>query len=99
VCGLSPASYALLFNLLDLPAGVVPITEVSRNLDTLTADFIAGLETDAARNTFKLYDAEKMHGLPVAVQVVGPRLEEERVLQAMRVIRDAVLCDASSKTS
>lgn len=29
------------------------------------------------------YDAEAMHGLPVAVQVVGRRLEEEKVLALM----------------
>ncbi|KAI0031956.1 amidase signature enzyme [Vararia minispora EC-137] len=92
VCGLTPATYSFLFNLLDLPAGVLPITEVSRELDALPHNFAATLETDAARNTFKVYDADKMHGLPVGVQVVGPRLEEERVLEAMKVVRDAVQC-------
>ena len=31
-----------------------------------------------------------MHGLPVAVQVVGQRLEEEKVLAVMQRIEDAL---------
>lgn len=44
----------------------------------------------AAKGVFSAYDAEKMQGLPVGVQVVGKRLEEEKVLQGMRVV-DAAL--------
>jgi Asp-tRNA(Asn)/Glu-tRNA(Gln) amidotransferase A subunit family amidase len=36
-----------------------------------------------ARGVYKYYDAEKMKGLPVGVQVVGQRLEEEKVLALM----------------
>jgi Asp-tRNA(Asn)/Glu-tRNA(Gln) amidotransferase A subunit family amidase len=36
-----------------------------------------------ARGVYKYYDAEKMAGLPVGVQVVGQRLEEEKVLALM----------------
>lgn len=36
-----------------------------------------------ARGAYKHYDAEKMHGLPVGVQVVGQRLQEEKVLAVM----------------
>ena len=31
-----------------------------------------------------------MHGLPVAVQIVGQRLEEEKVLAVMQRIEDAL---------
>ena len=33
-----------------------------------------------------MYDADKMHGLPVGVQVVGRRLEEEKVLEGMKLV-------------
>ena len=33
-----------------------------------------------------MYDANAMHGLPVGVQVVGRRLEEEKVLEGMKLI-------------
>lgn len=44
-----------------------------------------------ARNTIEKdayvgYDADHMHGLPVGVQVVGRRLEEEKVLEGMKII-------------
>jgi len=31
-----------------------------------------------------------MHGLPIAVQIVGQRLEEEKVLTVMQRIEDAL---------
>jgi len=31
-----------------------------------------------------------MHGLPVAVQIVGQRLEEEKVLAVMQRVEDAL---------
>lgn len=37
-----------------------------------------------------MYDVEKMHGLPLGVQVVGRRLEEEKVLEGMQVIEMAM---------
>ena len=36
-----------------------------------------------ARGAYQHYDADKMHGLPVGVQVVGRRLQEEKVLAVM----------------
>ena len=33
-----------------------------------------------------MYDAVGMHGLPVGVQVVGRRLEEEKVLESMKIV-------------
>lgn len=33
-----------------------------------------------------MYDSGRMDGLPVGVQVVGRRLEEEKVLEGMKLI-------------
>ena len=33
-----------------------------------------------------MYDAEAMKGLPVGVQIVGQRLEEEKVLEGMKLL-------------
>lgn len=38
----------------------------------------------------KHYDSVAMHGLPVGVQVVGRRLEEEKVLAVMKRVEDAL---------
>ena len=45
---------------------------------------------DAARGTWSIYDAAAMEGLPLSVQVVGGRLEEEKVLEGMRLLKDAL---------
>ena len=43
-----------------------------------------------AQGAYKHYDAEKMAGLPVGVQVVGQRLQEEKVLAVMERVEDAL---------
>ena len=43
-----------------------------------------------AKGAYKHYDADRMHGLPVAVQVVGQRLQEERVLAFMQRVEAAL---------
>ncbi|KAL8786355.1 MAG: hypothetical protein Q9213_002852 [Squamulea squamosa] len=75
--------YTFMFNLLDYTAGVLPITYVDSELDALPADFDVSKLNGVARGAYKHYHAEKMHGLPVGVQVVGQRLQEEKVLAVM----------------
>ncbi|KAI4284920.1 MAG: hypothetical protein L6R38_001063 [Xanthoria sp. 2 TBL-2021] len=75
--------YTFLFNLLDYTAGVLPITHVDAKLDALPASFDISAMNGVARGAYKHYNAEKMHGLPVGVQVVGQRLQEEKVLAVM----------------
>jgi hypothetical protein len=43
-----------------------------------------------SRGVWKFYDAVKMAGLPVGVQVVGRRLEEEKVLGVMQRLEGAL---------
>jgi len=63
---------------------------VDENLDQLPGNFNITKLNGVARGAYKLYDAEDMHGLPVGVQVVGRRLEEEKVLSVMKRIEDAL---------
>lgn len=92
---LMTASYAFLFNLLDYSAGIIPVTKVDKSLDALPADFISSPEYAAMNNicktSYSVYDAESMHGLPIGVQIVGRRLEEEKVLEGMKVIQSALI--------
>lgn len=94
VATLVSAGSAFLFNVLDVTAGVQPVTHVDERLDRLPADFQQSDSylqlNDAARSAWSLYDASAMHGLPVAVQVVGGRLEEEKVLAGMKVLERAL---------
>lgn len=74
---------------LDYTAGIVPITHVDKELDDLPAGFDFKNFNGVAQGAYKLYDAEAMHGLPVGVQVVGRRLEEGKVLAAMKRLENA----------
>ncbi|KIM38059.1 hypothetical protein M413DRAFT_13025 [Hebeloma cylindrosporum] len=86
--------YTLLFSLLDYTAGVLPVTFVDKNLDALPEGFMKSDQfksfTTVAKGAYQVYDAEKMHGLPLGVQVVGRRLEEEKVLEGMQIIESAL---------
>ncbi|UKZ49402.1 hypothetical protein TrVGV298_003649 [Trichoderma virens] len=86
----SSCGYTFLFNLIDYSAGVMPVTHVDKEKDQLPSTFDIKRLNGIARGAYKLYDAEDMHGLPVGVQVVGRRLEEEKVLAAMKRVEDAL---------
>ncbi|KAL1406005.1 hypothetical protein Q8F55_007688 [Vanrija albida] len=92
---LSPlALHTILYNVLDSTAGVVPVTRVDPAKDAAPADYTAGstgswlLEKRVYGGADPAYDAAKMAGLPVAVQVAGRRWDEERVIAFMRVLED-----------
>ncbi|KAF5380778.1 hypothetical protein D9757_007103 [Collybiopsis confluens] len=91
---LMTASYAFLFNLLDYATGSMPVTRVDKAVDSLPADFMSSPEHKAmniiCKTSYSVYDAESMHGLPVGIQIAGRRLEEEKVLEGMKVIQSAL---------
>lgn len=84
----SSCGYTFLWNMLDYSAGVIPVTKVDPEKDALPRDFKPrnGIEVGA----YKWYDAEKMKGLPCAVQVVGRRLSEEKTLGCMAAVEEAL---------
>jgi len=86
----SSCGYTFLFNLLDYTCGIMPITHVDKSLDQLPANFSLKDLNGVAQGAYKHYDATAMHGLPVAVQIVGQRLEEEKVLAIMKRIEDTL---------
>ncbi|GBE89010.1 amidase signature enzyme [Sparassis latifolia] len=94
VVSLIASSYAFIFSLLDAVAGVVPVTFVDKSLDALPADFRRSSAymnmSDIGRAVHSVYDARAMHGLPLGVQIVGPRLHEEKVLAGMKIIDNAL---------
>jgi len=88
------AAYPVLYNVLDFTAGVVPVTFTDQEADALPPNFKRSSKYAQmnffAQKMYDVYDAKDMHGLPVGVQLVGRRLEEEKVLAGMKVIRDAL---------
>ena len=86
----SACGYTFLFNLLDYTCGVLPVTHVDPKLDMLSPSANIRKMNGVAYGAYKHYDAIKMAGLPVAVQVVGRRLEEEKVLSCMEQLEKAL---------
>ncbi|KAL2041977.1 hypothetical protein N7G274_005165 [Stereocaulon virgatum] len=93
-CGMKEAvsacGYTFLFNLLDYSCGVMPVIHVNKALDQLPATFWFKNLNGVAKGAYQHYDADRMHGLPVAVQVVGQRLQEEKILAIMEMVERAL---------
>lgn len=68
----------------------MPVTHVDRSLDELPKAFSLKKLNGIAQGAYQLYDSEQMHGLPVGVQVVGQRLEEEKILAIMERVENAL---------
>ncbi|KAK5206601.1 Acetamidase [Exophiala xenobiotica] len=70
--------YASAINLLDWTSVVVPVTFADKDKDKKQTDYKPLSEMDGTVQAE--YDPEAYHGAPVAVQIVGRRLSEERIL-------------------
>ncbi|KAJ5574137.1 acetamidase [Penicillium hispanicum] len=70
--------YASVVNLLDFTSVVVPVTFADKDLDLRKDDYQPLSELDATVQAE--YDPEAYHGAPVAVQIIGRRLSEEKTL-------------------
>lgn len=91
----SSCGYTFLWNFLDHSAGVVPVSHVDPAKDSLSAPYKTALKQSGANNAIARgawmhYDAAKMAGLPTAVQIVGRRWQEEKVLGCMEVVEKAL---------
>jgi hypothetical protein len=91
------AASTILYNVVDNPAGCLPVTRVDPVKDQVTDEwkkvpdrgsplfaggFYAGKKP--------LYNAVELAGMPVGIQIVGRKWEEEKVLAMMHVIDDAL---------
>lgn len=81
--------YTKVWNFLDYSALVLPAGKIDKATalpknDPLIQDYVPRNELD--RSNWALYDPELMHDLPLSIQIVGKRLEEEKVLGAAKVI-------------
>lgn len=93
---LSPlAIHTIFWNVVDSSVGVIPVTRVSRDLDELPAGWDVAIAKSSSPWLGKklyhgVYDADKMHGIPIGVQIVGPAWHEEKVLKMMTVLNEAL---------
>lgn len=84
--------YTIMFNLLDYSAGVVPVTSTTES-DVVPPDFVPAEGIEAS--IYNVYDPVVFKGAPVGIQVVGKRLQEEKVLAMMKVVDAAVKAAAN----
>ncbi|KAF2679631.1 amidase [Lentithecium fluviatile CBS 122367] len=70
--------YTSQWNLLDYPGVVFPVCKVDKQKDVWEDEgkALSGLDEDNR----KLWDAEEFHGVPVGLQFVGRRFEDEKIL-------------------
>jgi amidase len=70
--------YASAINLLDFTSVVVPVTFADKTIDVKNESFhpLSDLDSQVQAE----YDPEAYHGAPVAVQIIGRRLTEERTM-------------------
>lgn len=85
-------NYTAAFNLLDLPAGVLPVRSVAEK--DLSGELPASKPLngwdDTNRKLWTDVDRKVYLGSPLSVQVVSPRLTERRLVEAMMVIDEAL---------
>lgn len=85
-------NYTAAFNLLDLPSGIIPVRSVS------TEDLACELQAGEPLNGWdkinrELWSAEERElyaGSVLSVQVVAPKLQERRLMEAMAVVDEAL---------
>lgn len=84
--------YTKVWNLLDYTAVVLPGGKVDKRIDRVEEEEEGGYEprNETDKWNWERYDPVAMDGLPIGIQVVGQRLEEEKVLGAARVVDSAL---------
>jgi len=89
----------VLYNVVDSPVGLIPVTRVDPKLDALTEEWtVRGEGKGQGSNQVEarlygnggIYDVEAMAGLPVGVQIAGKSWEEEKVIEMMKVVDKAL---------
>lgn len=103
IFALQSSAATFLYNVIDSTVGVLPVTFVHATKDAPTPEWrsrahsqptgskliekkvYGGLDASGA-----VYDAEAMEGLPVGVQIVGGKWEEEKVVEMMKVVDRAL---------
>jgi len=93
----SLAAATILYNVLDHPVGVVPVTRVDPAKDKLPEEWLTGpslgsriLESGIYKSKIPVYNPEATKGMPVSIQVVGKKWEDEKVLAMMHVVDSAL---------
>lgn len=86
----------ILYNVVDSPVGVLPVSHVDPFKDYLedawTTEKYGAVTVDHELYKSKkpLYDPQAMAGMPIGIQVVGRKFEDEKVIAMMRILDQAL---------
>ncbi|MCJ1316399.1 hypothetical protein MMC15_001720 [Xylographa vitiligo] len=80
--------YTSQWNLLDYPALVFPVDKVDAEVDI--AEKAYKPMTDIDKENWKLYDPETFSGLPVSLQLVGRRFEDEKIIAILEYVKQQI---------
>ncbi|KAL9055811.1 MAG: hypothetical protein Q9162_003345 [Coniocarpon cinnabarinum] len=80
--------YTMWVNVTDYSAVVLPVTTCDKSVDKPYTDFKPLDKTDEANQAN--YDPELYHGSPVAIQLVGRRFEEEKMIALADYVSKAI---------
>ena len=86
--GPNTENYTIPFNLFDCASTVVPVAKVDKHKDAKNDAFKA--LNEAEQSVHDIYDPERYHGMPVCLQVVTKKLEEETLLAVATACDNAV---------
>jgi len=80
-----------LFSLIDWPAMALPLGMfVDKNIDTkVSLTPFNPLDAEIQ----DLSDPESFHGLPLSVQLIGRRFEDEKLLAVSHIVHDIIECE------
>lgn len=88
----------ILWNVIDSTVGHLPMTFVDSTLDVPSSTWWDAQRASPGSAMVEkrvygkggVYDAKAMEGLPVGLQIVGRQYDEERVIELMKVVDEAV---------
>ncbi|KAL9610378.1 MAG: hypothetical protein Q9167_004918 [Letrouitia subvulpina] len=79
--------YTAQWNLLDYPAVVFPVTKVDKEVDAIEPGYKHEPMSELDSENWARYDPDVFHGLPVSLQLVARRFEDEKVLAVLEYIQ------------
>ncbi|KAF7944585.1 uncharacterized protein EAE97_005218 [Botrytis byssoidea] len=80
--------YTSIWNLLDYPAIVFPVTKVNPVIDVKDGNYKTRNDLDKWYHDH--YNVEEQIGAPVGLQLVAKKLEDEKVVDVMRFIKEKI---------
>lgn len=80
--------YTSIWNLLDYPAIVFPVTKVNPDVDTKDQSYTP--RNDLDKWYHEHYHVEEQIGAPVGLQLVAKKLEDEKVVDVMKFIKENI---------